>query len=44
MPFGGVIFLNRNSGIFKRIVKPYFILVTIILSVAFFFEIGRAHV
>lgn len=37
MPFGGVNFLNRSSGIFKRIVKPYFILVTIILSVAFFF-------
>lgn len=29
--------MNRSSGIFKRIVKPYFILVTIILSVAFFF-------
>lgn len=37
MPFGGVNFLNRSGGIFRRIVKPYFILVTIILSVAFFF-------
>lgn len=37
MPCRGVIILNRSSGIFRRIVKPYFILVTIILSVAFFF-------
>lgn len=33
----------NNKGIFRRIVRPYFILVTIILSVAFFF-VYRAQI